>query len=293
MSSPESSASARGWENLDPEPRPPFHDLRLQLHWAAQCVGAFGEAMVEAQPDASHTSMTWDEGERGLLGMPARDGIRLGLGLASPCLYLRDPEGWVKARLPLEGQTLDACLSWTSTQLATISTDSPERPLVLAEYAMPEHAVATGAAFGPFDRVLCGQMSAWYGNAALALQEVRAELPGAGEIRCWPHHFDLATLWSMDPEESNADKARSIGCGMLLGDDSVSEPYFYCNPWPRPLTSELPPLDGGGSWHTKGWVGALLRAGELENSAAAQAAQVAAFFRSAIAANRQLLKARN
>lgn len=289
MDEREPPSRSQGWQPLDPEPRPPFHEHRLQLHWAAQLIGAFGEARVEVQPDASHTSMEWDPAQRGLLGMPSREGLRLGLCLPTPGFYFRDPDDGIRSRLGLSGQTVSSCIEWIERCVEDSTGDAASRPLVLPEYAMPDHPVASGAEFGEFDPKLCAQITGWFADAASVLEELRSRLPGAGELRCWPHHFDIATLWVLDPHGGNPEKARSVGSGMVLGDEAVAEPYWYCNPWPRPTTGELPPLAGRGQWHTKGWVGALLRAGDLPEDGAEQAEQVRIFFDSALEANRALL----
>ena len=72
------------------------------------------------------------------------------------------------------------------------------------------------------------------------------------------------------------------------GDDSYAEPYWYVSPSPYPATHDLPPLTGGGHWHTTGWVGAALPASDYVE-AADQRAQVAAFVESSVAACRRLL----
>ena len=74
--------------------------------------------------------------------------------------------------------------------------------------------------------------------APVSLEPVRA--------RCWPHHFDIAALFTLDP--STAADARSVGIGLSMGDASYAEPYLYCNPWPVPtqLSAAAEPLH----WHT-------------------------------------------
>ena len=77
-------------------------------------------------------------------------------------------------------------------------------------------------------------------------------------MRCWPHHFDLATLVSV-PGGAPGD-ARTIGVGLSPGDGSYAEPYFYVTPWPSPDSPALPELPAGADWHRTGWFGAVLTA---------------------------------
>jgi hypothetical protein len=38
-----------------------------------------------------------------------------------------------------------------------------------------------------------GELAHWFGNSAAVLTELRSRT-GSSEVRCWPHHFDIATL---------------------------------------------------------------------------------------------------
>src|SRR5918912_81934 len=94
------------------------------------------------------------------------------------------------------------------------------------------------------------------------------------DFRCWPHHFDIATLLEFAG-------GRSIGAGLSPGDESCDGPYWYVNHYPATPRRDLPPLAGGGTWNTSGWVGAILplsRGGDVQ-----------AFLDSAIAASRTLI----
>ena len=71
-------------------------------------------------------------------------------------------------------------------------------------------------------------------------------------------------------------------------DDSYAEPYWYVGPYPYPPVIDLPPLAGGGHWHTEGWVGAVLPASDYIG-ATDQRPEVSAFTDSAVAACRRLL----
>jgi hypothetical protein len=92
------------------------------------------------------------------------------------------------------------------------------------------------------------ELAKWYGNAALCLEAL------SSPIRCWPHHFDIAT------QIGSGD--RSIGVGMSPGDGNYQQPYFYVSPFPYPDVASLPAL-ASGTWHTKEWVGAVLIGEEI------------------------------
>ena len=83
-------------------------------------------------------------------------------------------------------------------------------------------------------------------------------------------------------------EARYIGLGFSPGDASQDLPYYYVNGSPTPGPTDLRPLAGPGSWHTEGWVGAVLTADELVaiTDPAVQGAMVEGFLADAMAAMR-------
>ena len=95
-------------------------------------------------------------------------------------------------------------------------------------------------------------------------------------MRCWPHHFDIATLIEVSPKQT-------VGVGMEPGDVYYNEPYFYVNMSPSPaVDAPRAALSGGGAWHTHEWIGAVLPATRIGTTN--QREQCMAFLQSAIAA---------
>ena len=89
-------------------------------------------------------------------------------------------------------------------------------------------------------------LGVWYSTAHNALTGLidltdhsSMKMTGAPVVRCWPHHFDMATLFNLGED-------RSIGVGFSPGDESYDEPYFYCTPWPPPDQTGMTVI-----WH--GW----------------------------------------
>jgi hypothetical protein len=122
----------------------------------------------------------------------------------------------------------------------------------------------------------------------MLLREI-AEGPGFAPVRCWPHHFDIATLELLDGAAADPKHARSVSLGMSPGDASYAEPYWYVNPWPRPEGRPLPALPEG-RWHTESWFGAALLGSQLAGlPAKAQQLRTQAFLVAALKASRDLL----
>jgi len=227
-------------------------DARLRLHWAAQLAATVGRTLAEPAADDSHTSFRFDHAADALVQESSH---RSGLRLRDLTLLLGNEE------LPLHGLTFDEAFAWISERAPGVRRELNE--------PMPSHPVGDGA---PFDASDCAQLEAlagYYREAATLLRELH------DDVRIWPHHFDIAVLMEFD------GGAKTIGAGFSPGDESIDEPYWYVNHWPRTTATEFPSLAGGGSWNTKGWLGAILpvsRGGDARE-----------FLRSAVAASKTLI----
>jgi len=278
------------WKAVDVASAGRLAEARLQAHWAAQVIAAVGEALVPAEADFSHTSLRWDDGRGMLLGRPLPEsGLQVGLRLPALELAVLDGALAVRESFSLEGNTLAGALDRVTRTLADLMVRPMAKQPELPTYEMPEHPAGAGAPFPAADRGGLAELARWYGNAAALMDVVSAATSLASPVRCWPHHFDIATLLTLDSADAG-DGRRYIGFGLSPGDASYGEPYLYVNPWPYPEAAALPELAGGGLWHREGWTGAVLPASRLTAGGAGQAAQAVAYLRSALAAQRTLLK---
>ena len=206
-------------------------DTRKQLHWASQLLSAAADATLEKADDDSHSNLGWDAVANKLAG-------RSGCDIDVVPFDLRFGD----RSLSLAGRTLSDSLDWLSEKIGS--------PLTLRDYDMPDHAVAKGEPFAPHNEHLVA-IAEWFSLA-------QKSLAGNGEIRIWPHHFDMG-FWS--PAEV---EGRSVGGGFSLGDGNYDQPYFYINPYGIDKPESLPHL-GVGNW-TKHWFGAVITADELASS---------------------------
>jgi hypothetical protein len=261
-------------------------DARLQLHHAAQIAVSAAISYIAARPDDSHTALTWSAPLRALATEPmamARQ-LRIALRLEDLTLYALDENGSAARSFALPGHTVAQGHAWLSDVLAQAAVD-PARLTARKHYTIVAHPVESGAPFSVGSGAEFQELSRYWSNAAGALDPLAQTTPGAGPVRTWPHHFDIATLIEL-PGPSR----RTVGVGQSPGDDSYAEPYWYAGPYPFPPVNDLPRLAGGGHWHTEGWVGAVLPASDYID-APDQRAQVGAFIDSAVAACRRLLGA--
>ena len=267
-------------------------DTRVQLHWAAQVVAAAGSALHPPRPDTGHSNLGWLAWRGLLAGRPVLEPpVRLALDLADPALVLLDGAATAEIdRIPVAGATLDELFSWATAALAAAHGGPLPQPLARPRYDLPAHPVAEGARFAP-DPAAAAELGRWLASADAALGRIAATAaPTASDVRCWPHHFDLATLITL---EGSGEDARTIGVGLSPGDGGYAEPYWYVTPWPYPAADAPLPALPSGHWHREGWTGAVLTGTGTVAAGGAdeQAAAVAAFLDAAVAACRATLAA--
>jgi hypothetical protein len=210
----------------------PEWDTRVQLHWAAQIPAGVGRTLIARRSDDSNTAFRWSPEREALMQKPV-GGIEAGIRLRDLTIIANDDE------LPLRGRTLDDGFAFLESRFGA----KLNRPNV----DLPGHAVARGAEFEP-DETRLATLAGYYAHAAALLETVKGSA-----VLCWPHHFDIATLHTLDG-------GKSIGIGFSPGDDGIREPYWYVNLWPYPNPARLPALRYG-VWYTRGWIGAVLPAG--------------------------------
>lgn len=285
------SSDTASWQQLGSIAPNDLVDARLRLHWAAQPVAALSTSLNPAEDDDSHTNLGWLTKHGGALAGRPVAGPRphaAALRLADATVLQLDADQEVMSELPLDGQTAAYALQWLSEEYEVVTGQAPPAELRWSDYDMPKHPNGDGAPFA-LDGPRFAEISRWFGNAAAVLDAVAAGEAGASEVRCWPHHFDIATLITVS---GSGESAKTIGVGLSPGDESTHpEPYWYVNLWPHPpADAALPELPAGG-WHREGWTGAVLTGSDVvaAGDGAAQLRRTEAFLDAAIAACRGLL----
>jgi hypothetical protein len=226
--------------------------------------------------------MGWDERVAGFRSWPTPEGVSVFVRPDPFEMGVEDAGGRVQ-RLSLRGQTLDTAYRWLGDAL-----ESTAGALTRPEFDLPEHGVGADAPFMA-DAPALAELGRWFHNAHHALEALASRERGASPVRCWPHHFDIATLITLD-ETAPDGSSRTIGCGMTPGDAGYTDPYWYVSPWPYEWEAERGALRAGGHWHTEHWLGAVLTADRQvgDGEASGQAARAAAFLDSAVAACRAM-----
>jgi hypothetical protein len=256
---------------------------RVQAHHAVQWATRAARAVLAPKDDDSHTNLGWDSAHAALLShdLGGDKPLRIGLRPADMTLIALNG-GRPQGIFALNGESDAAAGDWTAQCLTDNGLDGTrlDGPL---PYDLPPRD-------GPYDLRSAApafrELARYYGNASSLLGNLAGREAGASPVRCWPHHFDIATLIAL--EGGDPEHGRSIGVGLSPGDESYAEPYFYVSPWPYPEADRLDDVAPIGRWHTAGFVAYVVTGSEIAGLYDGGAA-VRAAVDSAIARCRDLL----
>lgn len=276
--------SPRIWQPVRPEEATRLTDSRLQLHHAAQFAAAAGISFLPHFADDNHLSLEWIPALGGLFSrpIPARSPFRIGVRPVKLALQIVSEENRPIAEYRLHGRTITEARDWVRSQIKLLGADG-SRYTLNRHYEIPRHDVTYGESFDASELSHFEELAKWLANGTALLGSFARTASAAGEVRSWPHHFDISTRIEVAP-------GRTIGVGLEPGDVYYDEPYFYVklDPQPAPSRTWSRPLWGSGTWHTYQWVGAVLCGSQL-GAASSQERQIREFLDSGVTACRTLL----
>ena len=241
---------------------------RVISHKIVQFVTRAARANLKAEPDDSHSNIGWNSAFKSFLSQPLGwDGSAIFVGASmSPLSIGVLREAQIVAAPPLENTKEGEAAAWLDTELQKLGLNPAS--CVTLPYELPKPVAERRVFSSGADRAALSTLSAWFELAHFLLSEfaaANAQLrPGPSPVRCWPHHFDIATYVSL--EAGDFESAKGIGVGMSPGDETYDLPYFYINPWPHLDAADLPELPMPGHWHSEGFVGAIATADEILSS---------------------------
>ena len=223
-----------------------------EAHYAAQVAAELGKSWGEEQGDDGHSSFLWFRGEdgRGIEGVPAvKKKYVARLKLEGLELSIFD-KGRTVADFTLAGHTLADAMAWMDE---TCTRELGERRQAARPAPdLPEHGVAGGDRFTD-DPDGFNDLADLYDATHLVIEKLRGLVPAFGAGRCWPHHFDYATLGVLATDDAGA-MSKTIGIGITPPDALDTDGYWYVSPWSRDGVSgspEYPALDAG-RWVDRG-----------------------------------------
>lgn len=238
---------------------------RHQFHQAIQNVGSIGRSFLPEDPSDQTANLEWDSKLQRLAGrwIEGDEVFRSSFSLSDFSVLLVDELYNTISSISLEGNKQRSVMIWLEEEIAELGLQSNDISLKLP-YTIPEYPTAKREAFDEVNPIAAQELEAWFHNADLVLNKITACLEGASEVRCWPHHFDIASLITL-VDTGDVETSKSINVGMSPGDGNYNEPYFYVSPWPYPVT-ELPDIsETGGFWHEENWIGAILKSSDLNH----------------------------
>jgi hypothetical protein len=237
---------------------------RLQAHHAVQWLARTARAYVPPQLDDGHMNFGWNDTLDGFTTHRMQGGMCLSLKIAYLTLVLHCDESTIQS-FSLDRRTDAQARQWLGEQVGARGLDAHalDAPSL---YEIPAHAVTHGATYDIEDLAdALDELAVWYANAEFLLARVQRQIIRrrltASDVRCWPHHFDLASLISFSTRET--DVTGYVGAGLSPGDEYYDEPYFYVSVYPRPDSAALPRLPKIGHWHTLEFTAAVAPAHQI------------------------------
>ena len=243
-------------------------EARKQLHQAVQLPAIAGRCLNPKDPGDNFAALTWDINNNLLTSQQFEESeFRTALDMSAFKLVIINEKNEPTNFLNLNSKTYNEAFNWLSESLKQLGFDANKLSKSLP-YQIPEYPTATGAPFKYNSPEAFNKLENYFVNAAFILEKISKGKKDISEIRCWPHHFDIAALITV---ESNPDseKSKSIGVGLSPGDESYSEPYFYISPWPYPENKDDLPKLNYGHWYKQGWFGGILTASEITSTRSA------------------------
>ena len=249
------------WKTLGAAAPGELATAHFQPYQLAQWLARFARGYLAPVADDSHTSLQWRR-DLGLMatGEAAVSGQRLALGLNPRDLSLATlVDGAVADKHSMHGVKDSDAGNWVRNRLIEFGLD----PMALdapSPYEIPPSPYANDASYDAKSHATAlEELSRYYENVDLVLRDVvekhRAIKPGPSQVRLWPHHFDIASIVTL--EEGDFETARAVGFGLAIPDESQSEFYYYAYPWPRNARDDLPKLPADSAYQYDGKVGAI------------------------------------
>jgi len=234
-------------------PREAVVDAWRQAHWAAQAASNVGKSWGRPKDDDSHSALEWVAPERALCG-EAVDGeqtCRGALVIETMTLGVADSAGSMLTSRPLNAETLADATAWIRGEVERL-TGSAERQPAIAPPDLPDHPVGRDQPFDTRDTQAFADVAEAYASMDDVLRRLRERVGAeAGPGLCWPHHFDHASLVTIERDDAGAEAA-TIGVGLAPPDNLSAHGYVYVSPWlkDRKVSPEGPLSHGR-------WVGSM------------------------------------
>lgn len=253
----------KDWQLLTFPDQTDLSHVREQYHQAIQNVAAVGRSFLPPSDEDENANLEWDFDLQRIVGrwVEANIKFRSSISLQKFEVYLVDEHLQTISSISMQDIRQTDVMVWLEHELSKLGAEFSKLNLTFP-YNIPEYPTAKKEAFHIENMAASQELSRLYHNTALMLKGIMEKEENGSEIKCWPHHFDIAARITLldtgDPETS-----RSINMGMSPGDKYYEEPYFYCSPWPYPTKNLIDLSAVHAHWHQDEWVGAVLPVSQL------------------------------
>lgn len=234
---------------------------REETHAAVQLIAIVPRNLLTPDPTDGSASLIWDD-TLSMLTTELIDGFRIAFELITQEIHIYKGTSNISTLTTIDN-TFDQVYENLKKALSEQGLDGGKLKKELP-YELPESVMQLGTPFKKQNEEALSTLTQLYTMTSETLQEVFSSISSASDIRCWPHHYDLATLVTI-VEHTDPEEAKSIGFGFSPGDGGYEEPYFYLTPWPYPSKESLYEIEQPAFWNMEGWVGGVLKANDLND----------------------------
>lgn len=198
-----------------------YSQTQSTIHHAVQLLTLIGNNLMDARPDDSQNTSTFDPIAKTLMG----ESFKLNETSIQAKIHLSD------FSLRLEGIGKQLNLSESSWEEAKnwISDLFHIKNLKGINYDLPKDFWPDHYAFSGLEEQGLSEWIQDRKQANQALDNLNRFIGKHSEIRIWPHHFDTGTYYELAFDDDKALK--SIGAGFAPPDSLVDEPYYYMYGW--------------------------------------------------------------
>jgi hypothetical protein len=196
------------------------------IHQAVQFLATASKSVLPARFDDSHTSFTWDFNKKCFASewLHTKRTFRLEFNPSDLSLHLASYGEQAVDSIQLVGKTKKDVYALLQHMLIAGGI-TLHRLTNEMHYDLPEHEVCRGGKYRINSGALNEEVVKHYSNAYLMLNLLKGKNPAAGLIRCWPHHFDIATDFIVRDQSGNSDVSFAVGFSPANPD--FPEPHFY------------------------------------------------------------------
>lgn len=199
------------------------------IHQAIQFIAITGKTILPPRYDDSHTSFTWDFASKCFSSawLHSKRTFRLEFNPVDLSIALVPYGELAVGSVQFAGKTKKEVYTQLRQILLSegIAVHNFEYEM---HYDLPEHRVCRGGKYEILNPEINEELVKHYSNAYLILSLLKAKYPISGNIRCWPHHFDITADYIEAKQKGIRITGFSVGFSPANSD--FHEPHFYFIP---------------------------------------------------------------